>query len=363
MKRPTILLLYAQSEGNRTFSYQYGWPRHFMRHSRFHCIPLNVLDRTLPQLFRRQILVRRGRFDAVVMLHSVFSNACNLRHFIFDAVRSVKVPKAYFIGNEYKLMPDKMEFCDGLGVSLLISQTASPAVHALYRERLGCFVTGIPNTGLDTDVFKSEIPFRERPIDIGYRADDSPIYLGHYERPQIADYFLQHGPRYGLSLDISLEQSKRLPEGEWAGFLNRCKGQLGTEAGGDYFEITDETRLKYRDYNAANPGATNDEIISKFFKGYPNPVPIRIISGRNVEAAGTKTVQILFEGHYDGYFKPDVHYIPLKKDFSNFTEVMEKFRDEAYCRTITDNAYELAVKELTYAKLIDRFYDAFTRLL
>jgi len=363
MKPITILLLYAQSVGNRTFSYQYGWPRSFARHPRFHCVPLNVMDKRFLQLLRRQVLVRRGRFDAIVMLHSVFSNACYLRHFLFDAVRSVNVPKAYFIGNEYKLMPEKMEFCETLGVSLLISQTDCPEVHALYRQRLGCAVTGIPNTGLDTDLFRPEIAYRDRPIDIGYRADDSPIYLGHYERRQMADYFLQHGPRYGVTLDISLEQNKRLPEDGWARFLNHCKGQLGTEAGGDYFELTDTTRLKYRDYNAANPHATNDEIISKFFQGYPNPVPIRIISGRNVEAAGTKTAQILFEGHYNGYFKPDVHYIPLKKDFSNFAEVMEKFRDERYCRAITDNAYEVVVKELTYEKLIDTFADAFAPLI
>ena len=363
MKPITILLLYAQSDGNRTFSYQYGWPRSFTRHPRFHCVPLNVMDKRFLQLLRRQVLVRRGRFDAVVMMHSVFSNACYLRHFLFDAVRSIKVPKAYFIGNEYKLMPEKMEFCETLGVSLLISQTDCPEVHALYRQRLGCVVTGIPNTGLDADLFRPEIAHRDRPIDIGYRSDDSPIYLGHYERRQIADCFLQHGPRYGLTLDISLEQSRRLPEAEWAAFLNRCKGQLGTEAGGDYFELTDTTRIKYMDYIAANPCATNDEIISKFFQGYPNPVPIRIISGRNVEAAGTKTVQILLEGRYNGYFKPDVHYIPLKKDFSNFAEVVEKFRDESYCRAITDNAYEVAVKELTYEKLIDKFYGALAPLL
>ncbi|HTE91305.1 MAG TPA: hypothetical protein VK639_20305 [Terriglobales bacterium] len=278
-------------------------------------------------------------------------------------MKASKVPKAYFIGNEYKLMPEKMAFCDALGIKLLISQSNSPAVHRLYRERLKCAVAGIPSAGLDTTVFYPQIPWGERPIDIGYRSDESPIYLGHTERRQIADYFLAQGPRYGLNMNISLKQGDRFAEPEWAVFLNRCKAQLGTEAGGDYFELTDATRLDYRRYSQRHPTATDEEVLDRFFKHYKNPIAMRVLSGRIVEAAGTKTLQILFEGRYNDDFKPDIHYIPLKKDFSNFDEVMEKFRDQNYCRALTDNAYELAIKELTYEKLIDKFYDAFAPML
>ena len=45
---------------------------------------------------------------------------------------------------------------------------------------------------------------------------------------------------------------------------------------------------------------------------------------------GTKTIQILIEGNYNGYFKPDIHYIPLKKDLSNFDEAIEKFNDQNF---------------------------------
>ena len=69
-------------------------------------------------------------------------------------------------------------------------------------------------------------------------------------------------------------------------------------------------------YEAEHPDATFEDIHRRFFADYGPSVPIRIISGRQIEAAGTRTVQILFEGRYDGYFLPDVHYIPLKKDFS-----------------------------------------------
>ena len=65
-----VLLLYAASPEARRLTYQGGWPKHFVRHPRFECLPVNVLSR-----FRR---VPRRQFDAVVILHSVFSNGCYL---------------------------------------------------------------------------------------------------------------------------------------------------------------------------------------------------------------------------------------------------------------------------------------------
>jgi len=363
MKCIRALLIYAQSPEINTLSYHFGWPKHFMSHPRFNCISLNINDRRLMARVCRQFLLRWGCFDAIIILHSVFSNACYLGGWLLDAVRAASQPKAYFIGNEYKLMPEKMEFCETLGISLLVSQSNSQAVHALYRERSGCTVIGIPNTGLDTDLFSPNIPNSERPIDLGYRAFESPLYFGHNERRRIADYFSQYVSRYGLIRDISLDPAKRFARTAWGSFLNQCKGQLGTEAGGDYFELSDTTRNNVNQFIKNNPSATMEEIFEKFFKNYTNPVPLRIISGRNVEAAGTKTVQILFEGYYNGYFQPDVHYIPLKKDFSNIDDVMAKFRDEGYCSQLTENAYNVVVQELTYQKLIDSFNEALDPLM
>ena len=365
MRPVSALILYAQDSSNATFSYQYGWPRKFLSHPRFRCEAINVRDSGWEAFLQRYRVLGRGEFDVVIILHSVFSNACYLRwrHLFFHAIKMSRVPKVYFIGNEYKLMPEKMAFCEALGVSLLVSLTDSQAIHALYRDRLGCAVAGIPSAGLDEEIYYPTVPFRERPVDIGYRSDESPIYLGHTERRDIAEYFSAYGPRHGLKVDISLKQSDRFGERKWAAFLNQCKAQLGTEAGGDYFELTDETRKNCNQYLKRHPNAANEEIIDRFFNNYSNSIPMRVITGRIVEAAGTKTAQILFKGQYSGYFKPDVHYIPLKKDFSNFAEVIEKFQDEEYCRAITCNAYEVVINELTYDKLVDKFYEALVPLL
>ena len=61
--------------------------------------------------------------------------------------------------------------------------------------------------------------------------------------------------------------------------------------------------------------------------GWDWKIPYRTISPRNFEAAAFRVCQILYEGHYSGVMEPMRHYIPLRKDFSNFDEVVERFRD------------------------------------
>ncbi len=361
--RLRVLLVYAQSNLNATFSYQHAWPRHFCAHPRLACTPLNLADRRLRARIEGPLTARFGQYDAIVLLHSTFSNSCYLGGRLFDAIRRAPQPKAFFIGNEYKLMPEKMAFAEALGIALLVSQSSSPAVHDRYRQRLRCAVIGLPNTGLDSGLFFPRTAYADRRIDLGYRSVPSPYYLGHNERERLAGFFANHRNTGGLIVDVSLEAGDRFDEPGWAEFLNRCRGQLGTEAGGDYFELTDETRLRVNAFLETNQTATFQDVFDRFFATYESPQPLRIISGRNIEAAGTRTVQILFEGHYDGYLHPGVHYIPLKKDLSNAAEAMLAFRDADYAQRVANNAFELAMTEFRYDVLIGKFHEAFAPLV
>jgi hypothetical protein len=360
VKRVRIVVVHHTSGDNRTLSYQHGWPRHFRAHPSFACSSIDLV-RDGRAAFTRALL--RGRPQAVVLLHSVFSNSCLVPSWLIRVLARLPVAKAYFIGNEYKLMPEKMAFCNSIGLDLLVSQITSPETLQVYRERLGCAVAGIPNTGLDPGLFSPRVPRAERPVDLGYRAYDGPLYLCHVERRQLFEQFSAAADRHGLVVDLSLDRRDRLAEAEWAGFLNRCKGQLGFEAGGDYFELTDATRTAVNAYVAEHPDATIGDVRARFFADYRNPVPGRALSGRIVEAAGTKTVQILLEGEYGGYFHPGEHYIPLRKDFSNLDEAIEMFKDEDVSRRLTEGAYRVALEELTYPRLIDRFRDALEEVL
>ena len=52
--------------------------------------------------------------------------------------------------------------------------------------------------------------------------------------------------------------------------------------------------------------------------------------------------------------EPMVHYIPLRKDFSNFDEVVRLIRDDDVCRELAENAYRdlIASGEWSYAKFV-----------
>ena len=49
---------------------------------------------------------------------------------------------------------------------------------------------------------------------------------------------------------------------------------------------------------------------------------------------------VLFEGRYSGILVPDRHFISLKKDFSNFEEVLHKLRDHKFLQAMADRTYE-----------------------
>ena len=362
MQRLRVLLLFATPRSSSTFSYHHAWPRHFQTSSSVSCTAVNLGDQRWHSRLRSLATIAAWRGDVVVILHSVFSNACLLEGRLFDAVQRRRELKAYFIGNEYKLMPEKMAFCEQLPVGLLVSQSNSPLVHRLYRDRLHCEVIHSPNTGYDPVMFAPTTAESDRPIDLGYRADDVPPYLGHNERREIAEYFQARAGDFGLRVDISLAGADRFAEPEWAAFLNRCRGQLGTEAGGDYFTLDDERRRHAIEYQKQHPLAGNAEIQNAMSSFPKRGVPLRILSGRNVEAAGTRTVQVLFEGHYDGLLRADEHYIPLRKDFSDVGDAIRKFRDLSFCARLVDNAQQVA-ESLRYDRLIDRFVKAVSPLV
>ena len=154
-------------------------------------------------------------------------------------------------------------------------------------------------------------PDRERPIDIGYRGRRPPLDWGGaaQEKYEIAVQFRERAAATGLNLDIETDEHMRIYGRAWPRFIANCKGVLGTESGA---EITDPVS-----------GAS---------------VPYRTISPRHFEAAALRSVQILYEGRYSGALEPMVHYLPLRKDFSNFDEVIASFRDPAVRQRLVDNA-------------------------
>ena len=362
MSPPRTLVVHSADDANRTLSYQLGWPEALERDLTLGAETVNLSVRGAAAGLTARSLLGRRRFDAVLLLHSVFSNVRNLSGHAFEAIRRLDAPKVYFIGNEYKLMPEKMAFAEELGVNLLVTQIASPEVAGLYRARLGCEVEYISNTGIDPEVFAARTPWHDRPIEIGYRGFDAPLYLGHIDRRRLPEAFLNAQERLALRLDISLDAEARFDVQGWAAFLNRCRGTIGCEAGTDYFELDDRTRHGVNAYVEANADASFEDVWERYFRSYSNPVSGRTISGRIIEAAATGTVQILLEGDYAGHFVPGEHYIPLRKDYANLDEAVACLRDEARSSQLAEAARVVALEQFAWPVLIGQLRSALRRI-
>ena len=203
------------------------------------------------------------------------------------------------------------------------------------------------------------MPESERAVDIGYRARPMPPYVGRggLEKVEIASGFAERAAGVGLRLDISTREEDRIYGEDWYRFMASSAGFLGTESGVSCSDLEDEVREEYERLSAGGREVTIEELERGALGKWDWLVPLRTTSSRHFEAAALGVCQIMFEGHYSGALRPMEHYIPLRKDFSNFDEVLERFRDPEVRRELTENAHRdlIASGAHSYGRFIASF--------
>jgi hypothetical protein len=165
-------------------------------------------------------------------------------------------------------------------------------------------------------------------------------------------------------MDIETDEDKRIYGPRWPKFLANCKAVLGVEAGVSVFDIDNIVRPQYAKIVKGHPDISFpkspfEKVYEKLLVPYEDNIFYRTISPRHFEAAAFRVCQILFEGKYSEILKPMEHYIPLKKDFSNFDEVIGIFQDKELRSRIIENAYTdlIASKKYSYERFIKHFDD------
>jgi hypothetical protein len=223
---------------------------------------------------------------------------------------------------------------------------------------------GYVSTEIEQMTRKYYKPESQRTIDVGYRGRRLPYYLGSgsQEKHYIGVKFRKRAPELGLTVDIETEEDKRIYGENWPRFIANCKAVLGVEAGVSVFDIDDEVRPLYERLVTGHPdisfpNISFEEFQQNYISTHENKIYYRTISPRHFEAASLKVCQILFEGKYSGILKPMIHYIPLKKDFSNLETVIRLFKDQKVRRKLTENAYNdlIASKKYSYQHFISDF--------
>ncbi len=209
-------------------------------------------------------------------------------------------------------------------------------------------------TGYVDDAMKSMAspPVSERPLDVSYRSRRCDYRLGKLgqEKSMLASEFVKRTKNEALVLDISVEEADRVYGEAWFDLLMRSKIVLGTESGASIWDRDGRVIKDINRFLRKNPHATFDAVFESVLKPYEGNLLYNAISPRVFEAAATKTPMVMFVGDYSGVCKPDVHYIALKKDFSNLPDVLEKIKDTAYLQALADRAHADLIMSGKYAQ-------------
>lgn len=291
-----------------------------------------------------------SRFDALIFHYSLV--AC-YDNFISPAgrkrIREFQGFKAAFVQDDYRWIDDTVNALSYMGFHALFPLTGPEIIDIVYSPEK------LPNVRKET-VLAGYVPeelvglpvrsYKERNIDVGYRARKLPAWMGSHtlQKWQIAERFLKDASRYRLNVDISCREEDRIYGNNWIIFVTNCKATLGTESGASICDFTGNIQRNVEAHLSKYPDTDFDTLRDMYFKDEDCKIMMNVISPRCFEAAALRTLMILYEGHYSGVLQPWRHYVPLKRDHSNMDEVVRILSSPEEAQKIIDQAYEEVAK-------------------
>ncbi|MCM8831849.1 MAG: hypothetical protein NC918_06635 [Candidatus Omnitrophica bacterium] len=311
-------------------------------------------------------------FDAVILDVTLLClrYPCHKKHFKyfienFSFIKYLNALKIALPQDDYDCSKILDDWMVDWKVDYLFSPLAeNQDINLIYKNYSQIGKINLSYTGyIDDDFFhllNRAKQFNNRNIDICYRARKLPPYFGWIGelKWRIADIFKEKAKSFNLKLDISYHDKDTIIGKKWYDFLGDSKFTLGSLSGSSLIDPVGEIQENVKNYCAKNPNYSYEEVERLFFPG-EDKYNFTAISPRNIEAAFTLTGQILIEGPYSGIMKPWEHYIPLKKDCSNFYEVLKAIQDKDYIRKMIKNCYEnlLDCKKLYYSNFAQNLID------
>jgi len=296
-------------------------------------------------------------FSAIILHYSLFGmHPFNINHEFIQYLKSNNTAnKIAFFQDEYTACREKFDFIDECEIDIVYS-LLNPEHHEVYLTNTSCktvkhTLTGYVDDELISLATKLSKQHHNRSIDFGYRARPLPYFLGKgaQEKTNIADSFINLINTEDYSVDIKTAEKDRIYGPHWYRFISNCKAMIGVEAGVSVFDIEGKVKPACEKYLLDNPDATFEEIYNSILLPWEDNIYYRTISPRIFECAALRTCMILYEGQYNGILEPMHHYIPLKKDFSNFHEALNIFNDTIVRNRLIDNAYKDLIESGKYS--------------
>jgi glycosyltransferase involved in cell wall biosynthesis len=297
-------------------------------------------------------------FDAVLIHYSVrVSIEDHMMSTMEQAIARYDGPKFLFAQDEYENTETARKWIERLGVDALFTNVPLDKVRDVYPTSRFPKLDFIPTlTGYvpeDSRLDEFAMPIHDREILIGYRGRKLPHHYGDLgqQKHNIGFDVKRSATERGLRTDIEIDDTHRIYGNDWYRFMGSCRATLGTETGSNVFDYDGSLKAnaaKYSDW-------PYERFASEFLIGEEGNIRMNQISPKIFEAIRLRTALILFEGEYSGVVLPEVHYIPLKKDYSNVDDVFAKLQNLNYVQQLTERAYRDVIGSGKYS------YEQFVR--
>lgn len=333
-------------------------------HSSFEIFAYNDLVKNSGDL---KLAVDIDNFDVIIVHYSIFLavNAyCSTRtKAILKKFRGVKVA---FLQDEYRFVDRSINAMHEAGIDIVFSCVPEHSIELVYpREQMGDIRVVNTLTGYVSEFLTQLKPreLRKRRYDVSYRGRRYPDWHGSMgrEKYEIAEKFLKHARKFRLKTNISCREKDRLYGARWVNLIQNSRAVLGVESGASVFDFKGLISAKTETVRnlLGRKGISYDTLREQYFLDQENNIDLAQISPRVFEAMCLRSLCILYEGNYSGVLEPNVHYLPLKKDFSNFAEIVSKLKDNIFVSEMIANAYADVVMNdeysyFTFVKRMDR---------
>lgn len=305
-------------------------------------------------------------FDVVMVHYSVrLSTREHLDERLAGALEAFAGLKLLFIQDEYEGTETARTWIERLGFDVVhtcVPLTGIEQVYPSYRFPATEFVPVLTGYVPDAaDIESLALPLRERKLLIAYRGRRLAAIYGRLgqEKYDIGARMKTIVQARGLSADIEVEEDKRIYGHDWYAFLGSARATLGTESGSNIFDFDGTLRAEIERLRQQCPGIDYEGIEARIPRLRDEDVRMNQISPKVFEAIRLRTALVMFDGDYSGVVQPGLHFIALRKDFSNIDEVLAKLEDDTYLDQLTERAYRDVVASgrysyRTFVESIDR---------
>lgn len=294
-------------------------------------------------------------FDAVVIHYSVRLPFGQLSNIGLQKLRMFAGLKVLFIQDEYDNTNKVNQIIGSVSFDLVFSVVPSHSLQKIYSSKEFQHTRFVSNlTGYVPDRLIDQVrkitPPSERALFVAYRGRTLPVRYGQLgqEKVAIGHYVKNYCRKHQISCDIEWDEGSRIYGEAWYKFISSAKAMLGSESGSNIFDWNGDLQQVIDQYKKERPNATEQDVYRNIIKDLEVDGLMNQISPRIFEMAAARTVMILFEGAYSGVLVPYIHYLPLKKDFSNISMVFAKLADGQAVDALVTRAYQDIIESNKY---------------